>query len=536
MTRPITATIVLLSACLLGCGGNEPVGPGRWAISVVSGNAQTGTPVQVLPIPLTVLVTDGSGAGVRGALVHFTVTSGAGTVSPERLGTDEHGLASTTWTLGSAEETQTVLATVFNSPQQADSAVFSATVKPPIISIVSGDNQPGTAGLQLPAPLVIKVTTLDGLPLSGAAIDWTSGGQTFQVSTTNAQGLASVSWTLARTLGTQTAKATVRDFLPSNVTFSATAGLPTVILGYDGASWRTVLADTTFTGVSFNAIWGASASDVNTVGPCTNNSPGMRYDGAGWTPLPSNLCSMFTDYAGGRVFVVGISGNSPSDIFVVVNPPRHSPSFYQFISHYDGQSWTSKAYAAGDSCCEYLLAVWTRAPNDAAVVSSYGRVYHYDGTGWSTQQTGTSVALRGVWGPAVGPGLFAVGDAGTVLYYDGTTWRLQPTGTTNPLYAVWGTSSNDVFAVGGATTSSGTTEATILHYDGTTWTSQTIQAGILRAVWGTSSSSVFAVGDAGTILHYDGASWTRQPATTRINLSGVWGGSATNIFAVGQPR
>src|SRR6266513_3505004 len=142
MTR-LTAAIFLVAACLLGCGGNDPVGPGQLTISVLSGNAQSGPPGQPLSIPLTVLVTDRSGVGVLGAIVRFTVTSGAGTVSPISVGTDAQGLASGTWTLGNAAETQTVLATVFTSPESH--ADFSATVKAPIISIVSGNNQAGSA-------------------------------------------------------------------------------------------------------------------------------------------------------------------------------------------------------------------------------------------------------------------------------------------------------------------------------------------------------------------------------------------------------
>src|SRR3954469_7211185 len=312
MTRP-TAAFSLFAALLLGCGGNELVGPGQLSISVLSGNGQSGFPLQPLSTPITVLVTDASGAGVTRAIVRFTVTAGGGTVSPVSVGTDEHGQASTTWTLGSVGEAQSVSATVYNSPEAH--ADFSASATREIISIISGNNQEGTGGLTLSAPLVVKATTVDGAPVPGATINWMRGGVLVQNSTTDAQGLTSIRWALEPSVGTQTIDARAKDFVPpSNVlTFSATAGLPAIVLGYDGTAWRTVLADTSFKGLSFNAIWGASASNIYAVGRCVSTSPGVQYDGAVWKPLPAGIC---TTYPGpppsGPAVFVSIWGSSAS--------------------------------------------------------------------------------------------------------------------------------------------------------------------------------------------------------------------------------
>src|SRR5437899_4462576 len=98
-----------------------------------------------------------------------------------------------------------------------------------------------------------------------------------------------------------------------------------------------------------------------------------------------------------------------------------------------------------------------------------------------------------VWG-ATGSDVFAVGDDGNIWHYDGTSWTAQPSGTTQVLYGVWGSGRKDVFAVGAG--------GTILHYDGTSWTVQpsgTPQ--VLYGVWGSGGTDVFAVGSGGTIFH-----------------------------------
>lgn len=55
--------------------------------------------------------------------------------------------------------------------------------------------------------------------------------------------------------------------------------------------------------------------------------------------------------------------------------------------------------------------------------------------------------LRGVWG-ASGSDVFAVGEVGTIIHYDGSVWTSMDSGTTENLKAVWGSSGSDVFAVG----------------------------------------------------------------------------------------
>jgi Big-like domain-containing protein len=163
---------------------------------------------------------------------------------------------------------------------------------------------------------------------------------------------------------------------------------------------------------------------------------------------------------------------------------------------------------------------------DVFAVGMNGTIVHYDGTTWSSQTSGTSADLFGVWG-ASGSDVYAVGRHGTVLHYDGSRWDALPTSDTTDLIAVWGSSGRDLFAVGSF--------GTILHFDGTSWTRHMNDSTLVfEGVWGSSANDVFVVGYNGVILHYNGAKWTVQRSNATIDLFGLWGTSGTDVFAVGD--
>ena len=84
--------------------------------------------------------------------------------------------------------------------------------QPASIVVVSGDAQPAVeVGSKLPLPLTAKVLDANGRPLSRITVAWNtnSGALSATSSLTDANGLASVEWTLGTTAGSQTATATV---------------------------------------------------------------------------------------------------------------------------------------------------------------------------------------------------------------------------------------------------------------------------------------------------------------------------------------
>jgi hypothetical protein len=94
------------------------------------------------------------------------------------------------------------------------------------VAVVSGsDNQVGTVGLALPNPIVVHVTDRNGNSIANSIVVWNvvSGGGSLSASasTTDANGDASVTWTLGPTVGTQTMRATISS--GASVLITATA-------------------------------------------------------------------------------------------------------------------------------------------------------------------------------------------------------------------------------------------------------------------------------------------------------------------------
>ena len=76
---------------------------------------------------------------------------------------------------------------------------------PASLTIVSGDQQHGTVGTELPNPLVVKVVDANGNSIQGQAVNFrvtAGGGSVFAgTSNTNADGIAQERWTLGTVAG-----------------------------------------------------------------------------------------------------------------------------------------------------------------------------------------------------------------------------------------------------------------------------------------------------------------------------------------------
>ncbi len=128
----VSTKIVVIAAALLAgvaaCSGSDAVAPTVTvsALTIVSGNGQTGTVNAVLPDTLKVKVTDQNGNVVVGETINWTVATGSGTVTPSSAAADANGIAATVWTLGPTAGAQTVTATSASNPS-VTAATFTAT-------------------------------------------------------------------------------------------------------------------------------------------------------------------------------------------------------------------------------------------------------------------------------------------------------------------------------------------------------------------------------------------------------------------------
>lgn len=182
-----------------------------------------------------------------------------------------------------------------------------------------------------------------------------------------------------------------------------------------------------------------------------------------------------------------------------------------------------------------LLSVWGTSAHDVWVVGADARdgmgptVLHFDGDAWERVATGqTQGDLWWVFGFDGGP-VYMGGDGGVILRYqpndggggggDGS-FTLMDTPGTETVFGIWGSSPDDVWAVGGASESSG---GFAWRLQGDTFTpepSVPADVAMSSAIWkiyGTSQSDAWAVGSNGVALHWDGNAFS--PGDTGVGTS-----------------
>jgi hypothetical protein len=240
-------------------------------LSLQSGDGQTATVGSALSAPLVVRVSDGSGGGLPGVSVAWTVVTGGGSLSAPVTQTDASGLASVDWTLGSTAGTQTAVATV--SGLAGSPVTFTATATSAgaaSLSLVSGNGQSSTVGTAVAQPLVVVVRDGGGSPVPGTPVTWevTDGGGTLSggVVVTDGSGRSSVTWTLGDRVGTQGAQASVSGLAGSPVLFTATGIAPgagaTYYLSTSGSNGADGLSGATAWQTFSYALDRVSAGDV----------------------------------------------------------------------------------------------------------------------------------------------------------------------------------------------------------------------------------------------------------------------------------
>ena len=230
---PATCGRIAATALLSGCGGGGDIGPPTTpaAITVASGNAQTGVAGGALAQPVTAKVTSANGSGLEGITVNFVAAANSGTVSTATAVSNGDGLASVTWTLGAAvgASRDTLRASVSGV---SDPAVFTATVTPAApatLASVSGDAQNGIPGQVLFQPLVVAARDQFANPTPNVRVTWTvtrgTGTLSSTTTITGIDGQASVSWTLGGA-GANTVQASAAGLTGSPVSFTASVAAP----------------------------------------------------------------------------------------------------------------------------------------------------------------------------------------------------------------------------------------------------------------------------------------------------------------------
>lgn len=197
--------------------------------TVVEGNA--GSTALVFPVTLTapatapVLATYSTSDGT--ALAGQDYQPAAGTLTFAAGQTLQSVTVSVLGdTLFEPDETLTLSVTPSGGTNvTATGTIINDDLPPPTrLAIVSGNGQRGRLGQQLPQPLVVEVTSANGQPVAGVAVQWRVTRGSAQLSpasgTTNAQGRASTTVTIT-SVGVIEIEATAAGLAP--VTFTITS-------------------------------------------------------------------------------------------------------------------------------------------------------------------------------------------------------------------------------------------------------------------------------------------------------------------------
>ncbi|HEX2218693.1 MAG TPA: Ig-like domain-containing protein [Gemmatimonadales bacterium] len=343
MRYPQILAVGLASAALLSCGGGDLVLPTEGepaSITIKQGNGLRGRVGEVLPESLVVQVFDGADRPVPDATVVVEL-SGA-VAEPDTLSTDGQGLGSAQITLGSqvgdASGTVRVIAPESPAEVRATFTVTAVAASASGLALVSGDEQSGVVGTELPDPLVVEVTDPFGNPTEGVTITWTAegGGSVSAVSTvTDAQGRTSVTRTLGPTAGTQTTLASSEEGLagsPVIFTHTATAGSPSGVSIVSGNNQEappgTTLPDDLVVAVvdeDGNPVVGAPVTWVVTAGggsldPATGTTDGNGRAATRWTlgsNVGANTAQAIVSGVGQAVFSATATGGAPDEIRIV---------------------------------------------------------------------------------------------------------------------------------------------------------------------------------------------------------------------------
>jgi hypothetical protein len=206
-------------------------------VVVNSGNAQTAAAGTAATDSLAAKVLDQYGNPVAGATVQWTVTAGAGSVSPTSVTSSVTGLAKTRLTLGAGLGANAVTATVTGLAPATFTATAIAGAAASLV-IVSGDAQTGTVGSYLPSPLTVRALDAFGNPVASATVMWAAavgnGSLESATSTTDVDGLASSRWSLGEHPGAASATASIAGAGSVSFHGTATVGPATTLTAVSG--------------------------------------------------------------------------------------------------------------------------------------------------------------------------------------------------------------------------------------------------------------------------------------------------------------
>jgi Bacterial Ig domain/Bacterial Ig-like domain (group 1) len=417
------ATIGLVATALLSCGGDDLVLPSEGepaAITIVQGNGQSGRVGEVLAKPLVVRVRDGVDRPVAGATV--VVELDAGSAEPDTISTNADGQGTAQITLGTqpGESNGAVRVVAPESPVavEASFTVVAVAASANGLAAVSGDGQTGVAGTALADPLVVRVTDAFGNPIEGVAIAWTAGGGgsvSAPSTTTDAEGLTSVTRTLGPAAGAQTTLASSEGLAGSPVLFNhtATAGNPSgvlIVAGDDQSAppGTTLPVDLVVAVVDAdsNPVVGAAVTWVVTGGggsldPTTGTTDASGRASTRWTlgaAAGANIAQAIVSGVGQAEFTATAAAGSAAQILIVSGDDQTGQAGTAL-----GSPLVVRVLDAGDNPVSNVPVTWT-VQSGGGSVSPPSATTGADGQATTAWTLGAAVGAQRVRAAAPGAG------------------------------------------------------------------------------------------------------------------------------------
>ncbi|MFZ5786510.1 MAG: hypothetical protein ACOY3Y_08730, partial [Acidobacteriota bacterium] len=197
---------------------------------------------------------------------------------------------------------------------------------------------------------------------------------------------------------------------PGGPTFVVGAGGK--ILRHEGGKWTAEASPTT---AALQAVWAADGKNAVAVGGDYGKPVLVHLAGTSWSvkPVPTGVGSAFES----------VWGASPNDVYAVA---------YSKLVHYDGSSWslvTSTVFQG-----EPTRRVWGRGPAEVYVAGDWGRVFRFDGAGWTAIDAGTQHP-RALFGDA--QSLLIALESGEIVRGSGAGWVRESTRCGNVLAGIW---------------------------------------------------------------------------------------------------
>jgi plastocyanin len=238
----------------------------------------------------------------------------------------------------------------------------------------SGDGQTATVAQELANPLQVVVTEA-GAPSAGKTVTWsTTGGGTLDPASANtdANGVASTSWTLGTTAGSQSAQAALSGANGSPVTFTATA----------------------------NADVASSLSKVS----------GDEQVGIVSTPLPQPVQAKVADQFGNGIAGVAVDWSAEGATLSATSVPTNSSGISAVtvtLGPTEGPvSITATSGALSGSPLDFTATASTAPPIPTTASVSLGNIFFTSSRNSTSNPAVDTVAVGGTvtwnWGPSSG--------------------------------------------------------------------------------------------------------------------------------------